>query len=196
MADAVRVGIVGCGKIAEANHIPGYVGVGGCRITALCDNRGDRMDAVQGKFPELKDTACFEKDVDLFASGLVDAVSICTPNDCHHPQTLGACAAGIHVLCEKPMAGTLEQTTEMIEAARQAGVILQINQSMRYNAQYQAVVNLVKDGAIGEPFHVRCMRAGNVTPNVGWSPGADWFVQKAHEGGLLIRTEWGFGIGD
>jgi len=186
MANAVHIGIVGCGRIAEADHIPGYLGTEGCTITALCDQRADRVEAVQKKFPGLKDAACFENDADLYASGRVDAVSVCTPNDCHHPQTLAACAAGVHVLCEKPMAGTLEQTTEMIEAARQAKVVLQINQSMRYNAQYQAVVSLVRDGAIGEPFHVRCIRAGNATPNVGWSPGADWFVQKAHEGGLLV----------
>ena len=186
MADVVRIGIVGCGRISEANHIPGYLETEGCTVTALCDPLAEHMSAVKEKFPELKDAKCFEKDADLFASGLVDAVSICTPNDCHYPQTVAACASGLHVLCEKPMAATLEQTTEMIEAARKAGVILQINQSLRYNAQYQAVVDLVKDGAIGEPFHVRCIRGGNGTPNVGWSPGADWFVQKKHEGGLLV----------
>ena len=186
MVDVIRVGIVGCGRIAEADHIPGYLEAGGYEITALCDMRPDRMAEVQAEFPELKDAACFEREVDLFSSGLVDAVSICTRNDCHYPQTLAACRSGLHVLCEKPMAGTLEQTTEMIEAARQAKVVLQINQSLRYSGQYQAVVNLVKAGAIGEPFHIRCIRAGNGTPNVGWSPGADWFVQKAHEGGLLV----------
>ena len=186
MVDVVRVGIIGCGRIAEADHIPGYLGTEGYEITALFDPRKDRMEAVQEKFPELKEAVCFEKEADLFASGRVDAVSICTPNDCHYPQTVAACRAGLHVLCEKPMAASLEQTTEMIEAARQAGVVLQINQSMRYNAQYQTVVDLVKEGAIGEPFHVRCIRGGDGTPNVGWSPGADWFVQKKHEGGLLV----------
>ena len=186
MVDAVRVGIVGCGRIAEADHIPAYLEAGGYEITALCDTRPERVSSVQAEFPELKDAARFEREADLFASGKVDAVSICTHNDCHYPQTLAACASGLHVLCEKPMAATLEQTTEMIEAARQAGVVLQINQSLRYNARYQAVANLVKAGAIGEPFHMRCIRAGNGTPNVGWSPGADWFVQKAHEGGLLV----------
>jgi predicted dehydrogenase len=186
MADIVRIGIVGNGRIAEADHIPGYLGAEGCKITALCDIRKDRMNGVQEKFPELKAAACFGKAADLFSSGLVDAVSICTPNDCHCPQTVAACKSGLHVLCEKPMAGTLEQATEMIEAARQAGVVLQINQSLRYNALYQAVANLAQDGSIGQPFHVRCIRGCNGTPNVNWSPGADWFVQKKHQGGLLL----------
>ncbi|NOY82283.1 MAG: Gfo/Idh/MocA family oxidoreductase [Kiritimatiellaeota bacterium] len=186
MAGLIRIGIVGCGRIAERNHIPGYLGQEGCVITALCDVRTDRMEERITQFPELKGAACFEKDADLFASGLVDAVSVCTPNDCHHPQTLAACQAGLHVHCEKPMAATLEHATEMIEAARKAGVVLQINQSFRFNAQYRTVVELVKEGAIGTPFHVRCIRAGNGTPNKGWSPGADWFVQKKHNGGLLL----------
>ncbi|MEI6809496.1 MAG: Gfo/Idh/MocA family oxidoreductase [bacterium] len=186
MAGIVRVGIVGCGRIAEADHVQAYIGVKDCKVTALCDIRKDRTDGMKAKNPDFKDAACFSKAADLFKSGLVDAVSICTPNDCHFPQTVAACKAGLHVLCEKPMAGTLEQATKMIQAASKAKVVLQINQSLRYNAQYMALVNLVRSGAIGEPFHVRCIRACNGTPNVTWSPGADWFVQKKHEGGMLV----------
>ncbi len=186
MADTVRIGLVGCGKIAEADHIPGYLGTGTCTITALCDIRPERMEAVKRLFPALQDAACFTDSAQLFASGLVDAVTVCTPNDCHAPQTLAACAAGLHVLCEKPMAASLADATAMVEAARRAAVVLQINQTLRYNAQYQTFADLARSGAIGEPFHVRCIRGGNGTPNVGWSPGADWFVQKAHNGGLLL----------
>lgn len=185
MSDVLRVGIVGCGMIAKKNHLPGFAKAGGWKVTALCDVLPERMAEKAEEFG-LQDAARFTKDTDLFASGLVDAVAICTPNDCHYPQTMAACKAGLHVLCEKPMAGSLEQCTEMVEAAKQAGVVLQINQSIRYSAPYQAIVEKVKEGAIGEPFHVRCIRAGNGTPNKGWSPGADWFVQKKHEGGMLV----------
>ena len=185
MADDLRVGIVGCGMIARKNHLPGFQRAEGWRVAALCDIRPDRMAEKAEEFG-LGGVPRFERDSDLFASGLVDAVAVCTPNDCHYPQTMAACAAGLHVLCEKPMAGSLEQCTQMIEAARKAGVVLQINQSIRYNAAYQTIVDKVREGAIGEPFHARCIRAGNGTPNKGWSPGADWFVQKKHEGGMLV----------
>jgi 1,5-anhydro-D-fructose reductase (1,5-anhydro-D-mannitol-forming) len=185
MDEIVRVGIVGCGKIAERNHIPGFRGVDGYEITALCDIVAEKMEEKKREF-ELENAACFSRSDELFASGLVDAVAICTPNDLHHPQTIAACKAGLHVLCEKPMAASLDEATDMIEAARAAGVVLQINQSLRYNAQYQTVVDLVHQGAIGDPFHVRCLRAGATTPNRGWSPGADWFVQKKRQGGLLL----------
>jgi len=185
MSDVLRVGIVGCGMIAKKNHLPGFRSAGGWKVTALCDVLPERMAEKAEEF-DLQDAARFEKDTDLFASGLVDAVAICTPNDCHFPQTMAACKAGLHVLCEKPMAGSLAQCTQMIEAAKQAGVVLQINQSIRYSAPYRTIVDKVKEGAIGEPFHIRCIRAGNGTPNKGWSPGADWFVQKKHEGGMLV----------
>ncbi len=186
MTDTIRVGIVGSGKIAWSNHIPSFLAESGFDITALCDIRSERLEATKKEFADLRDVACFSRDADLYASGLVDAVAICTPNDCHHPQTLAACQAGLHVLCEKPMAASLEHATAMIQAAHQAGKVLQINQSMRFNAQYQTLVDLVHQGAIGEPFHVRCIRGGAGTPNEGWSPGADWFVQKARDGGLLL----------
>jgi UDP-N-acetylglucosamine 3-dehydrogenase len=186
MADVIRVGIIGSGKIARADHLPGYLAAEGFEITSLCDINAAKIESIKEEFPAVADAAEFAVDTDLFASELVDAVSICTPNDCHRPQTVAACEAGLNVLCEKPMAANLKHATEMIDAARLAGKVLQINQSLRYNAQYQAVVDLVRDGAIGEPIHVRCIRGGDGTPNVGWSPGADWFVQKAHNGGLLL----------
>ena len=186
MSNTTRIGIIGCGRIAEADHVPGYIGTDDCTISAICDIRKDRITGIREKFPVLNDAEEFSDANELFTSGMVDAVSICTPNDLHYPQTIAACNAGLHVLCEKPMAGNLAQTTEMIEAAKRAKVVLQINQSFRYLAQYQSIVDLVKGGAIGEPIHMRCMRAGDSTPNIGWSPGADWFVQKKHEGGLLV----------
>lgn len=186
MRAPLRIGIVGCGAIAERDHLPGYLAAGNCRITALCDIRAERVDGLRQKSPDLKDAAGFRRAADLFASGLVDAVSICTPNDCHHPQTVAACRAGLHVLCEKPMAASLDEATAMIGAAKRAGVVLQINQSLRYSGLYQALVTLARNGSIGEPFHVRCIRGGDRTPDKSWSPGATWFVQKRHEGGLLL----------
>lgn len=186
MAGIVRVGIVGTGRIAEVDHIPAYMASKACKITALCDVRSERLDFIKGRFEGLRDAVCFSNSADLFKSGLVDAVSVCTPNDCHYPQVVAACKAGLHVLGEKPMAGSLEQATEMINAARKAKVVLQINQSLRYSGLYMTLVKLARSGAIGQPFHVRCIRSCNGTPNMNWSPGADWFVQKKHEGGMLV----------
>jgi len=186
MTAEIRVGILGCGKIANTDHIPGFLGLEGSRITALCDVNPGAIEATRAAFPALADATCFGDETEFMESGLIDAVAVCTPNDCHCPQTLAACRAGLHVLCDKPMAASLDEATAMIEAAHTAGVILQINHSLRFNAQYQAAVGLARDGSIGEPFHVRCIRACAKTPNESWSLGADWFVQKEHQGGLVL----------
>jgi len=183
-ATPIRIGIVGCGKIATCSHIPAFKACAGTRITALFDVDAAKAEAARSSL--VPDAEVFSDYDRLLQSGLVDAVTICTPNDTHRPLTLAALGAGLHVLCEKPMAATLPEATEMIEAARAAGRILQINQSCRYSPLYAKVAELVHSGAIGEPRHARCIRAGGSTPDMGWSPGATWFVQKAHQGGLVL----------
>ena len=113
-------------------------------------------------------------------------MSICTPNNFHFPQTLAALKAGVHVLCEKPMAAVPAETTRMIAAAKKAKRVLQINQTLHYLPAYIKIADLVAEGAIGTPMHVRCIRAGGSTPDKGWSPGAKWFVSKASQGGLIL----------
>ena len=184
MAEVLRVGITGCGKIAHEDHLPGWLGVKGAKITALCDVNPAKMETLSAKFG-LDDAARFTDAAAMFRSG-VDAVVICTPNKLHRPMTLDALKAGLHVLCEKPMAATTPETTRMIAAARRAGRILHINHSLHYESAYVALGKLARQGAIGRPIHLRCLRACGTTPDIGWSPGATWFVQKAWEGSLVL----------
>ena len=184
MADVLKVGIAGCGKIAHEDHVPGWLGVKGAKITALCDVIPAQMETLSAKFG-LGGAARFTDPAAMFRSG-VDAVVVCTPNRLHRPMVLDALSAGLHVLCEKPMAATTPETTRMIAAARKAGRILQINHTLHYYPPYAAFAMLVQRGVIGKPVHLRCLRACGTTPDVGWSPGATWFVQKAWEGGIVL----------
>jgi len=101
-------------------------------------------------------------------------------------MAIAAFKAGLHVLCEKPIAGALADADRMRKAAAKAGKVLQINQSLRYHPPYVKAAQLIADGAIGELIHMRCLRASGSTPDKGWSPGATWFVSKAAQGGLLL----------
>ncbi len=184
MANVLRIGIVGCGKIARGSHAPGFAAVPGARITALCDLDKSRMAAIRDE--QTPDALCFDNYNRMLEEAPMDAVSICTSNRFHAPMAQAALKRGLHVLCEKPMAGTLPDATRMIAAARKADRILQINQSLRYHALYQTVVNLVRQGRIGDPRHLRCLRAAGTTPDKRWSPGATWFVQKSEQGGLVL----------
>ena len=184
MCAVVRMGVVGCGKIATSSHMPALNKVPGARITALFDT--DQSKAEAARQASAPDAEIFQDYDSLLKSGLVDAVTICTPNSLHCPQTLAALRAGLHVLCEKPIAATLPEATEMVECARAQGRVLHINQSIRYSGLYVKVAELVHSGAIGQPRHIRCIRAGGSTPDVGWSPGATWFVNKSFQGGLVL----------
>jgi predicted dehydrogenase len=183
MAKELRVGIVGCGKIAHADHVPGYLTTKGVRIVSLLDIK--RSQIAKLKKAMKLDAEGFTNWDKFVASGL-DAVTICTPNNFHYPQTMTALKAGLHVLCEKPMAAKPSEAQRMGQAAKRAGRVLQINQTLHYIPLYQKIAQLVQSGAIGEPLHVRCIRAGGSTPDESWSPGAKWFVQKKHQGGVVL----------
>jgi len=183
MPKALKVGIVGCGKIAHIDHVPGYLGAAGADVVALHDVKKRQMAKLSEAFDLQAQT--YTNWAKFLASG-IDAISICTPNCFHCPQTIDALRAGLHVLCEKPMAATPAETTRMIAAAKKAGKVLQINQTLRYLPVYVKIAELVQSGAIGKPIHVRCIRAGGSTPDKGWSPGARWFVSKQFHGGLVL----------
>ena len=183
MPKTLRIGIIGCGKIAHVDHVPGYKTVKGARIVSL-------LDVKKGQINKLRqahdlDADGFTDPKRFLASGL-DAVTVCTPNNFHYPQTLAALKAGLHVLCEKPMAATPPETSRMIAAAKRARKVLQINQTLHYLPNYIKAAELVAQGKIGKPIHIRCLRAGGSTPDKGWSPGAKWFVSKASQGGIVL----------
>ena len=138
-ATPVRIGIIGCGKIATCSHIPGFLKAPATQVTALFDTERPRAEAAQKSLAP--GAAAFTEYEALLKSEAVDAVSVCTPNFLHHPMTLAALKAGLHVLCEKPMAATLSEADEMIRAAKKARRVLQINQSCRYSPSYRSYVS-------------------------------------------------------
>ncbi len=183
MRKKLRVGIVGCGKIANVDHVPGYLRVPDVEVVSL-------MDIKPAQMKKLNQNHGFNarpyRDLAMFLTSGLDAVSICTPNRFHYEQTLAALKAGLHVLCEKPMAASVREATRMVNAAKTAGKVLQINQSLHYHPTYVKLADLVHQGKIGQPIHVRCLRSGGTTPDIGWSVGAKWFVSKAFQGGVVL----------
>ena len=179
----LKVGLVGCGKIADANHMPEMLSLGGnAEVTAMFDIQKGKAEALAEKH-KLKPKFCSSLD-ELLKSD-IDAVIIATPNLYHYEQTLKCLNAGKHVLVEKPMASSVEEADEMIDLAEKKGLILQVNQSLRFSALHRKLAELVASGVIGKPLHARCLRAATSSPDVGWSPGATWFVQKKYKGSLV-----------
>jgi predicted dehydrogenase len=88
----------------------------------------------------------------MVAAGELDLVSIVTPDDCHPAEARAAIAAGLHVLCEKPLARTYADARAMAEAARAAGVLTKVGFTLRYAPAVLRLKELVTDGTIGRPY--------------------------------------------
>ena len=114
-----KVALIGTGGIALANHLPGVSRCPDAAVTALCDTN----PAVLAEASRASGiTRTWTDPLALVRESGVDAVIIATPNSSHYPITMAAVAAGMHVLCEKPIAMSLTEALEMARAADAAGV--------------------------------------------------------------------------
>lgn len=170
-----RIGIIGCGKIAQVRHIPEYVASGKAEITALYDINKERAEELASKYNA---KAC--KTIDELLSSGVDAVSVCTSNTTHAEISIKALEKGINVLCEKPMSVTLAEAEAMAAAAEKSGKVLMIGQNQRLNRTHQEAKALIERGDIGRVISFRTI-FGHGGPET-WSidPGKNtWFFDKS-----------------
>jgi len=150
MSKIVKVGIIGAGSIARVAHIPGYQAQADVEVIALCDNVPGKAAGVA---QELGIPRGYESSGEMLEKEKLDAVSVCTPNYAHKEATLAALSAGLHVLCEKPIAMNVEEGQEMAEAARKAGKVLQVGLNWRFSSEAQALKRFVDAGDLGDIYY-------------------------------------------
>ena len=109
-----KIGIIGCGRIAQERHIPEYAENPDAELAGFYDINMERAAKLADKYDPK-----------------IDAVSVCAANSAHAEITIAALKAGKHVLCEKPMGVTYEECKSMTEAARESGKYLMIGQNQR-----------------------------------------------------------------
>jgi len=151
MAGTIRIGIIGSGGIARA-HASAYKKIPHVEIVAVADSLSGRAQAfIQQE--ELVHAAAFEDHRRLLELDL-DGVSICTPNIAHHETSVNALNAGKHVLVEKPMSVTLQQSIEMVEAAERSGKMLTVGFQPRYDPNMSLIQEIVQSGKLGNVYFV------------------------------------------
>src|SRR5262249_48799705 len=140
MPERLRVGVVGCGLIAQVMHLH-YLRELADRfeIAALCDLSEDLRRAWAGDYGVPRAFARWE---DLLAAPL-DAVLILTSGS-HAPTAIAAAEAGKHMLIEKPMCFSVAEGRAMIEAARRAGVTLMVGYNKRYDPAYRRLCKQIR----------------------------------------------------
>ena len=178
----VKAGIIGFGRMAECNHLPRmqeselYDVVGVFDITAtrraLAEEQG------------LRATESFEE----LLSWEVELVLITTHTAHHHEAALRAAAAGKHMLIEKPLAVTESEAQEMVDAARENGVVLSVYHNRHFDADYRMVKAAAREGLLGDLVTIENRTMGS-RPAVGFGTpdyNQQWRVTAAAGGGTLL----------
>ena len=125
MARTVRIGIIGCGGIANGKHMPSLAKLDNALMVAFCDIIPERAEAAKEKYGT-PDAKVYTDYKELLKDESIEVVHVLTPNREHAQLTIDALYAGKHVMCEKPMAKTAADAKRMCEAARATGKKLTI----------------------------------------------------------------------
>jgi predicted dehydrogenase len=151
----LKVALIGTGKVALANHLPGVGRCPDASLVALCDT--DRA-VLEEASRTSGITRTWTDPLACIGESGVDAVIVATPNRVHHPIVMAAIAAGMHVLCEKPLALTVQQAREMATAADRANLRHMTAFTYRFVPAMRYLKQLTDQGFIGQPWHFRAQR--------------------------------------
>lgn len=179
----MKVAIIGCGSIANNAHIPSYLNNSDAEIKYFCDIIPERAETAVAKYG--CGTAITDYHVAL-EDPEITAISVCTPNYCHHTITVDALRAGKHVLCEKPAARTYAEAKQMQDAQHETGKTLNIGVVNRFNTNVNRMKALIDSGELGEIYHVYAsFRSHRSIPGLGGA----FTTKDIAGGGVLI--DWG-----
>ena len=174
MMKKLKVAVIGVGSISSY-HIKNYQANENVEMYAFCDINEKRLKMMGEKYGV---TRLYTDEAEMLRElPELDAVSICTWNSAHAPCAIMALEAGKHVLCEKPMATSLEEALAMKEAAERNNRLLMIGFVRRFGRDCRLVQNLLSEGALGELYYGKVnylRRHGN--------PGG-WFGDVSYSGG-------------
>jgi predicted dehydrogenase len=170
----VRYAIVGAGWIAQQAFMPAVAQTGNSEMTAIVTGDGRKAKALGRHYgiDLLYDYDGYDK---MLADCVADAVYIALPNTMHRDYAVRAARAGLHVLCEKPMARTEADCLAMIKAARDHRVKLMIAYRLHFEPATVAAIELIRKGRIGEPrvfssvFAQQVFRGGHRTRAELWA---------------------------
>jgi predicted dehydrogenase len=150
MAHTVRVGVVGTSWWTDTLALPALKSHPQAELVAVCGRNRARADEVAAKHnaPQV-----FTDFAEMFQYDGLDAVYVATPDDLQYDVTLQALRAGLHVLCDKPLAINAQQAREMYETAEAAGVKHMVVFTYRWMPFFRYVRDLIDEGCIGRCYH-------------------------------------------
>jgi predicted dehydrogenase len=170
----IGAAIAGCGQIARTRHAPEYHANPNAEIIGFYDENHSRAQELAQQYG----CKAYDSFEDLLADKNVEAVSICTPNSLHSAHTIQALEAGKDVLCEKPMASTVEEAQRMIDAQRKTGRILMLGHNQRLVRTHIRAKELLEAGAIGDILSIQTNFKHSGPESWSVERGNTWFFSK------------------
>lgn len=146
----IRYAVVGLGWIAQEVILPAFKGAKNSELAAFVTDDPNKADELGSKY-KVSQIVGYEGYDDLLRSGRIDAVYITLPNNMHRDYSVRAVQAGVHVLCEKPMADSVAECEAMIRAAEQNNVKLMIAYRLHFEPANLKAIERLQNGEIGEP---------------------------------------------
>ncbi len=186
--EPVKLAVVGagCPNIATSNHLPAISQTPSVELVALCDINAEGVK----KEAEKWGVRYYTDICDLLKDEEIELVDICTPDQFHCEHTILSARAGKHILCEKPMAISLEQADKMIEAIRSSGVKFMTGHQRRFSNRLSGMKEAIDEGKIGEPVFGRVAFKGAFFP---YPKGSFYYTKESggqfvHNGPHLVDT--------
>jgi len=176
-----RIGLMGCGAVANYGHIPAILATGGLELVALYDPNAQALARTQERY----DVQQVFTDADAFFASGLDAVSITSPAPCHQENVLQAAQHKLDVLCEKPLAMNGAEAGEMISAMEAAGASLYTAFCYRFSPSALKIRELVRAKAIGETRSLRLIYNWDLHGKYETDDAGRRVIQKRREGRML-----------
>ena len=173
MVDKTKIGIIGCGKIAE-RHIMAYRKLGVDVVVA------DAADDAAQRMAEQYELTSLAHPEDVFQDPGVAGVDVCVPTARHKEVILNALNHGKHIFCEKPLCQTSDEAREIQVAARESGSIVEVGFLQRFHPAFQFVKDALSDRIIGRPYFAT-FRVG------GRGDDQPWKHQQEIGGGVILE---------
>ena len=148
----VKIGIIGCGGIANGKHMPSLKKIKNVQMVAFCDVIEERAVKAAEEYG-VEGAKVYTDYKELLKDRDIEVVHVCTPNRSHAFISIEAMEAGKHVMCEKPMAKTYKEAKEMLDASERTGMKLTIGYQSRWRADSLYLKKMCEDGELGEIYY-------------------------------------------
>lgn len=147
----IKVGVIGCGGIANGKHLPSLAKIQEVSMVAFCDIDKIKAESAATRYGD-ENATVYEDYIELLKDDAIEVIHVCTPNNTHQEITVAALNASKHVMCEKPMAKTSEEAQLMIDAAVHNNKKLTIGYQNRFRADSQYLRKVTQRGDLGDIY--------------------------------------------